>query len=87
MVLVERIFQKQCMNDADSQAALMELLEIPQLMETCMRNGNHDDALALRSLLAKLAFLHSDVQVSLSIRSTCSVNDLSHYLLCKFYLP
>ncbi|KAK9844283.1 hypothetical protein WJX74_000423 [Apatococcus lobatus] len=47
----------------DSQAALMELLEIPQLMETCMRNGNHDDALALRSLLAKLAFLHSDVQV------------------------
>ncbi|KAK9854788.1 hypothetical protein WJX84_002798, partial [Apatococcus fuscideae] len=47
----------------DSQALLMELLEIPQLMDTCMRNGNHDDALALRSLLAKLAFLHSDVQV------------------------
>ncbi len=42
----------------------MELLEIPQLMDTCMRNGNHDDALALRSLLAKLAFLHSDVQVT-----------------------
>ena len=43
--------------------ALLELLEIPQLMDTCVRSGAHDDALDLSAFVAKLGLLHSDLQV------------------------
>ena len=42
---------------------MLELLEVPQLMDTCVRNGSYDDALDLKGFIAKLAFMHSDLKV------------------------
>ena len=36
-------------------------------MDTCVRNGNYDDALDLKGFIAKLAFMHSDLQVVQSL--------------------
>lgn len=45
---------------------LLELLEVPQLMDACVRNGSYDDALDLRAFIAKMALLHADLKVALS---------------------
>lgn len=37
------------------------LLEIPKLMETCVRNGNIDEALDLQSFVHRLGVLHGDL--------------------------
>ena len=42
---------------------LLDLLEVPQLMDTCVRNGNYDEALDLEAFAAKLAVLHSNLPV------------------------
>lgn len=44
---------------------LLELLEVPQLMDACVRNGSYDDALDLRAFVAKMALLHADLKVTL----------------------
>ena len=41
----------------------MDVLEAPQLMDTCVRNGNYDDALDLRAFVAKLLLIHPNLQV------------------------
>ena len=41
--------------------ALLELLEVPQLMDACVRNGSYDDALDLRAFVRKLAVMHGDL--------------------------
>ena len=46
---------------------MLELLEVPQLMDTCVRNGNYDDALDLKGFISKLAFMHSDLKVVQSL--------------------
>ncbi|KAK9811427.1 hypothetical protein WJX72_003806 [[Myrmecia] bisecta] len=46
-----------------NHSTLLELLEVPQLMDTCVRNGNYDDALDLRAFVGKLAFMHADLAV------------------------
>lgn len=38
------------------------LLEIPKLMETCVRNGNIDEALDLQSFVQRLSVLHGDLR-------------------------
>ncbi|KXZ47031.1 hypothetical protein GPECTOR_38g268 [Gonium pectorale] len=46
-----------------SQSQLMELLEVPALMDTCVRNGVYDEALDLQAFVGRLALLHPDVPV------------------------
>ncbi|GLC34513.1 hypothetical protein PLESTB_001253200 [Pleodorina starrii] len=48
---------------ANSQSTLMELLEVPQLMDTCVRNGVYDEALDLQSFVSRVGLLHPDVPV------------------------
>jgi hypothetical protein len=43
------------------QATLVELLEVPQLTETCVRSGNYEEALDLISSVAKLSVVHPDI--------------------------
>ncbi|KAL3162063.1 hypothetical protein ABBQ38_009127 [Trebouxia sp. C0009 RCD-2024] len=45
-----------------NHATMLELLEVPQLMDTCVRNGSYDDALDLKGFIGKLAFMHSDLK-------------------------
>ncbi|CAM6113447.1 unnamed protein product [Calypogeia fissa] len=46
---------------------LLDLLEIPQLMDTCVRNGNYDEALDLEAFVTKLATVHSRLPVIQSL--------------------
>lgn len=46
---------------SSSHGALVELLEVPQLMETCIRNASYDEALDLRAFVNKLAVVHGDL--------------------------
>ena len=48
---------------AGQQGVLVDVLEAPQLMDTCVRNGNYDDALDLRAFVAKLLLIHPHLQV------------------------
>eukprot|EP00983_Pelagomonas_calceolata_P106178 1159206-Pelagomonas_calceolata.AAC.7 len=43
------------------QATLLELLEVPQLMDTCVRNGVYDEALDLQAFVGRMGLLHPDV--------------------------
>ena len=42
---------------------ISEILEVPALMETCLRNGSYEDALDLRAFVSKTALLHPNMQV------------------------
>jgi hypothetical protein len=46
-----------------NHSQLLELLEVPQLMDTCVRNSNYDEALDLEAFIAKMAFLHPELDV------------------------
>eukprot|EP00898_Chlorokybus_atmophyticus_P004248 jgi/Chlat1/4824/Chrsp31S04802 len=48
-------------------ATLLDLLEIPQLTDTCVRNGNYDEALDLEALVSKLATMHAKLPVIQSL--------------------
>lgn len=58
---------------------LLDILEVPQLMDVCVRNGNYDDALDLRAFVAKLALIHPHLQ-ALSPH-TCASHLLVNYLV------
>lgn len=45
------------------QGVLLELLEAPALMDTCVRNGVYDEPLDLAAALGRLALLHPTLPV------------------------
>jgi hypothetical protein len=46
---------------AATHATLLDLLEVPALMDTCVRNGNFDEALDLRAYANKMAVVHGEL--------------------------
>ncbi|OAY78611.1 Conserved oligomeric Golgi complex subunit 8 [Ananas comosus] len=66
-----------------NHTTLLDLLEIPQLMDTCIRNGNYDEALDLEAFVSKLSKLHSELPViqalAADVRKTTQ-SMLSHLL-------
>ena len=57
---------------------ILELLEIPQLMNACVRNGSYDEALDLKAFAAKIALLHPNVQASISAVAQVSTHGHIH---------
>lgn len=42
---------------------VLEILEVPQLMDTCCRSGNFDEALDLRAFVNKVSVMHGELPV------------------------
>ncbi|KAI4316504.1 hypothetical protein L6164_024484 [Bauhinia variegata] len=61
----EQILEKRKMNQTmlANHSTLLDLLEIPQLMDTCVRNGNYDEALDLEAFVCKLSAMHPKLLV------------------------
>lgn len=61
----EQILEKRKMNQTllSNHSTLLDLLEIPQLMDTCVRNGNYDEALDLETFVCKLSTMHPKLPV------------------------
>ncbi|KAK9078477.1 hypothetical protein SSX86_002534 [Deinandra increscens subsp. villosa] len=61
----ENILEKRKMNQTllANHSTLLDLLEIPQLMDTCVRNGNYDEALDLEAFVGKLSTMHPKLPV------------------------
>jgi len=58
--LARRAANKQLLTQ---QAALLELLDAPQLMDTCVRNGIYDEALDLGAFINRMGLLHGELPV------------------------
>ncbi|XP_058205412.1 conserved oligomeric Golgi complex subunit 8 [Rhododendron vialii] len=61
----EHILEKRKLNQTllANHSTLLDLLEIPQLMDTCVRNGNYDEALDLEAFVCKLYAMHPKLPV------------------------
>ncbi|GAV56957.1 Dor1 domain-containing protein [Cephalotus follicularis] len=61
----EEILEKRKRNQTllANHSTLLDLLEIPQLMDTCVRNGNYDEALDLEAFVCKLSTMHPKLPV------------------------
>ncbi|GAB4854467.1 conserved oligomeric Golgi complex component [Ancistrocladus abbreviatus] len=65
----EQILEKRKMNQTllANHSTLLDLLEIPQLMDTCVRNGNYDEALDLEAFVCKLSTMHPKIPIILAL--------------------
>uniref|UniRef100_A0ACD5XS60 Uncharacterized protein n=1 Tax=Avena sativa TaxID=4498 RepID=A0ACD5XS60_AVESA len=68
-----------------NHSTLLDLLEIPQLMDTCIRNGNYDEALDLEAFVSKISKLHPDLPViqGLAVEVKKTIQSLISQLLQK----
>ncbi|KAL6544338.1 conserved oligomeric Golgi complex component [Orobanche gracilis] len=91
----EHILETRKMNQIllANHSTLLDLLEIPQLMETCVRNGNYDEALDLETFVAKLTTMHPKIPViqalAAEVRQTTLslLNQLLQRLKSNIQLP
>ncbi|XP_044499446.1 conserved oligomeric Golgi complex subunit 8 [Mangifera indica] len=67
----EQILEKRKMNQTllANHSTLLDLLEIPQLMDTCVRNGNYDEALDLEAYVCKLSTMHPKLPIIQALAS------------------
>ncbi|XP_058099525.1 conserved oligomeric Golgi complex subunit 8 isoform X3 [Magnolia sinica] len=65
----EQILEKRKSNRTllANHSIVLDLLEIPQLMDTCVRNGNYDEALDLEAFVCKLSTMHPKLPVIQSL--------------------
>ncbi|KAK4757865.1 hypothetical protein SAY87_019166 [Trapa incisa] len=86
----EEILEKRKMNQIllSNHSTLLDLLEIPQLMDTCVRNGNYDEALDLEAYVCKLSTMHSNLPViqALAVEVKQTTQSLLDQLLQKLKL-
>ncbi|KAK4422208.1 Conserved oligomeric Golgi complex subunit [Sesamum alatum] len=64
-----------------NQSPLLDLLEIPQLMDACVRNGYFDKALDFEAFVAKLTTMHPKIPVIQALAA--EVQQTTQYLLSR----
>ncbi|KAL3655720.1 conserved oligomeric Golgi complex component [Castilleja foliolosa] len=81
------ILEKRKMNQTllTNHSTLLDLLEIPQLMDTCVRNGNYDEALDLEAFVVKLTSMHPKIPLiqALAAEVRLTTHSLLSHLLLK----
>eukprot|EP00262_Sarcandra_glabra_P015376 TRINITY_DN4736_c2_g1_i2.p1 TRINITY_DN4736_c2_g1~~TRINITY_DN4736_c2_g1_i2.p1 ORF type:complete len:235 (+),score=26.35 TRINITY_DN4736_c2_g1_i2:96-707(+) len=82
----QQILEKRKLNRTllANHSTLLDLLEIPQLMDTCVRNGNYDEALDLEAFVSKLSTMHSKLPVIQSLAA--EVKQTTQSLLSQLLL-